>query len=197
MPPKIKTILASSSPRRLSLLNLIGINPEVKKPDITENIIKGEAPKRFTKRVAIEKGKFVQNNKNYIDLIISADTIVYCNNRIIGKPKNRDDAFRMIKLLSGRIHKVVTGVSLIYMDKNICKISETDVKFSNITKSEIDYYLDNEKFIDKAGAYAIQGKASLFVEEIKGCYFNVMGFPINLFYSMLKKINISFTKLSE
>lgn len=192
---KINTILASSSPRRLELLNLINIKPEVQIPKIKEDILSGEDPERFVSRIALEKGKYIKR-KNYSDyFIISADTIVLLDKKVIGKPSGRDDAFRMLEVLSGEIHKVITGISLLYKDKEIVKNSITEVKFSNITREEIDKYLDNETYMDKAGSYAIQGKASVFVEKINGCYFNVMGFPLNLFYSMLKILDISIDDL--
>ncbi|MCK5003462.1 MAG: septum formation protein Maf [Candidatus Aminicenantes bacterium] len=195
MKVKINTILASSSPRRLELLNLINIKPEVHNPQVKEEILSGEDPESFVSRIAVEKGKYIRKNNYSDNLIISADTIVLIENRMIGKPSGREDAFRMLEFLSGKIHKVITGVSLLYKDKEIIKNSVTEVKFSNITGIEINKYLDNESYMDKAGAYAIQGKASIFVEKISGCYFNVMGFPLNLFYSMIKILDISLEDL--
>ncbi len=195
MNEKINTILASSSPRRLELLNLINIKPEVQNPRVKEEILAGEDPESFVSRIAAEKGKYIRNASYSDDLIISADTIVLIENKMIGKPSGREDAFRMLELLSGKIHKVITGVSLLYKDKEIIRNSVTEVKFSNINGREINKYLDNESYMDKAGAYAIQGKASIFVEKINGCYFNVMGFPLNLFYSMIKILNISIEDL--
>lgn len=195
MKVNINTILASSSPRRLELLNLINIKPDVQIPKIKEELQSGEDPETFVSRIAVEKGKYIRST-NYSDkLIISADTIVLIGKKVIGKPSGRDDAFRMLELLSGKSHKVITGVSLLYKDKEIVSNSVTKVKFSNITVKEIDKYLDNESYMDKAGAYAIQGKASVFVEKINGCYFNVMGFPLNLFYSMIKTLDISINEL--
>ncbi len=195
MNKKINTILASSSPRRLELLNLINIKPKVQNPKVKEAILAGEDPESFVSRIAVEKGKYIRNANYSDDLIISADTIVLIENKMIGKPSGREDAFRMLELLSGKIHKVITGVSLLYKDKEIIRTSVTKVKFSNINGREINKYLDNESYMDKAGAYAIQGKASIFVERINGCYFNVMGFPLNLFYSMIKILNISIEDL--
>lgn len=192
---KINTVLASASPRRLELLNLINICPEVLIPEVMEEAAADEEPEKFVSRIAMEKGQFVRKRDHFDSLIISADTIVLSEGEIMGKPSEREDAFRMLRSLSGRVHKVITGVSLLYRDRSIIKSSITDVKFSNITNREINYYLDNEIYLDKAGAYAIQGKASIFVEEIKGCYFNVMGFPLNLFYSMIRGLDISIEDL--
>ncbi len=191
----IRTILASSSPRRLELLSLINICPEVKHPEIEEKVLKDELPEKFVSRMAIEKGEYIHSMDYFNDLIVSADTVVISGEKIIGKPEGRADAFRMLSLLSGKFHKVLTGVSLIYRDEIISRNSVTEVKFSEINKNEINYYLDNEVYMDKAGAYAIQGKASVFVEKIDGCYFNVMGFPLNLFYSMIKELGISIEDL--
>ena len=196
MSVKINTILASASPRRLELLNLINIIPEVLIPEVVEETMTGEVPRKFVSRIAMEKGKFVRKKDHFNSIIISADTIVLKEKKIMGKPSGREDAFKMLRFLSGEGHKVITGVSLFYKDKCIIKDSTTDVKFSNITDREINYYLDNEIYMDKAGAYAIQGKASIFVESIKGCYFNVMGFPLNLFYSMIRDLDISMEDLS-
>ncbi len=192
---KIKTILASSSPRRLELLKLIDIEPEVLSPMIPEDILSGEPPERFVSRMAVEKGNHVRRDDHYDSLIISADTIVLIDKKMIGKPSGREEAFEMLKILSGEKHNVITGVSLIYRDKEIIRNSVTEVNFSNISSIEINKYLDNESYMDKAGAYAIQGKASVFVKNINGCYFNVMGFPLNLFYSMLKILEISIEDL--
>jgi len=196
MEKKIDTILASASPRRLELLNLLNIYPEVMIPEIDEIPLEGEFPENFVSRIAYEKGRSIADRINSEILVISADTIVLINNMIIGKPSGREDAFKMLKLLSGKEHKVITGISLIYRGDKRIENSVTEVKFSELSDIEIDYYLDSERFLDKAGAYAIQGNASIFVERINGCYFNVMGFPLNLFYSLIKRLKISLNDLS-
>ena len=197
MAKKINTILASASPRRLELLNLLNIYPDVKIPELDEIPVEGELPGNFVSRIAYEKGRSIAEKNNSENLTISADTIVLLDNMIIGKPSGREDAFKMLKLLAGKEHKVITGISLIYRGDKRIKNSMTEVKFSQLSDKEIEYYLDTEIFLDKAGAYAIQGNASIFVERINGCYFNVMGFPLNLFYSLIREFNISLNDLSS
>ena len=159
--------------------------------------MEGESPVSFVSRIAYEKGRSIAEKNNSEILTISADTIVLLDNMIIGKPSGREDAFNMLKLLAGKEHKVITGISLIYRGDKRIKTSVTEVKFSQLSDKEIKYYLDTEIFLDKAGAYAIQGNASIFVERIKGCYFNVMGFPLNLFYSLIRDFNISLNDIAS
>jgi len=187
----MKFILASSSPRRKELLKLVGIYPQIIVPMVEENRLPQESIDTFLRRISIAKGKAVFSNSLFETPIISADTIVVCENQLIGKPQSREDARKFLKILAGKSHDVLTGIAILYRGHSHYEFSRTQVLFSPISDIEIEYYLDNEDFMDKAGAYAIQGKAAVFVKEISGCYFNVMGFPINLFYSMLKKIGIS------
>jgi septum formation protein len=183
----MKIVLASASPRRLELLQLIGLNPEIIAPDITEIKRPDESPAVFLERMAIAKGIEVYKKKFFSRLLISADTVVLLDGALIGKPTDRKDAFRMLNQLSGRRHEVLTGISLMYQGETSFEISRTGVYFKELADSEINFYLDHENFLDKAGAYAIQGRAAIFVERIDGCFFNVMGFPLNLFYRMIKK----------
>lgn len=184
-------ILASASPRRKELLKLLGIEPQIIVPTIDEIIKTRESIETFLRRVTISKGKAIYREEFYNTPIISADTIVLCENKLIGKPRTRADAFGFLKTLSNNVHDVLTGVSILYRGTSHYDFARTRVVFSEISDEEINYYLDNENYMDKAGAYAIQGKASVFVKKIDGCYFNVMGFPLNLFYTMLKKIGIN------
>ncbi|MEN8152684.1 MAG: Maf family protein [Acidobacteriota bacterium] len=192
---KTRTILASSSPRRLELLKLINIDPVVLEPDIDENIMNTESVHEFVKRVSIEKGNNIFNSSLNNDLIISADTVVVTDNKIIGKPEDRKDAENILEDLSGIEHTVITGIALKYDNKVLYDHSSTRVIFKQLTKNEIEAYLNTEDYMDKAGGYAIQGRASIFIQEIHGCFFNVMGFPLNLFYEMLKKIGVSLKEL--
>jgi septum formation protein len=184
-------ILASSSPRRKELLKLLGIEPRIIIPTVDEGIKPGEPVKTFLRRVAIAKGRAVYSEPFYHTPIISADTIVLCENQLIGKPQTRAEAFDFLKTLSNNVHDVLTGVSILYRGTPHYDSACTRVVFTGISDEELNYYLDNENYMDKAGAYAIQGKAAVFVKKIDGCYFNVMGFPLNLFYTMLKKIGIN------
>lgn len=183
-------ILASSSPRRKELLKMIGINPVIVVPDIDENTLPGEKVEDFLKRVTIAKGEAIYNSSYFHDPVISSDTIVLCENRVIGKPSSRDEAYEFMKLLSNNKHEVLTGVAIRYEGQVYYDYARTGVTFSEISEEELLYYLEHEEYMDKAGAYAIQGKASVYIQEINGCFFNVMGFPLNLFYGMLKKIGI-------
>jgi septum formation protein len=182
----MKIVLASASPRRRELLRLIGLNPEIIVPDIDEIIRPDEAPMVFLERVAIAKAIEVYKKKYFSHLLISADTVVLLGNSLIGKPADRDDAFRMLSRLSGRRHEVLTGISLMYQGETSFEISRTAVYFNELAEKEIHFYLDHEEYLDKAGAYAIQGRAAIFVEKIDGCFFNVMGFPLSLFFRMVK-----------
>lgn len=197
MGKKINSILASASPRRLELLNLLNIYPEVHIPETLEIPIPGELPCSFVSRVAYEKGLSIAEKQDPAILTISADTIVLSGDKIIGKPTGRDDAFEMLRVLSGKKHKVITGISLISNGNRRVGNSVTEVEFAEISSDEISQYLNTEIFLDKAGAYAIQGKASIFVKRINGCYFNVMGFPLNLFYTLLKELKITLTDLTN
>jgi len=181
----MKVVLASASPRRKELLQLIGLSPEVIAPDIEEAALPGEGIDAFLRRVAIAKGIAVYKKRFFHSLIVSADTVVLLDGALIGKPSGRDDAFSMLTRLSGRSHEVLTGLALMHEGATSFAISRTHVQFKELTDGEIVHYLDHENFSDKAGAYAIQGRAAVFVERIEGCYFNVMGFPLNLFYRLL------------
>lgn len=187
---KQEFILASSSPRRRELLTLLGIIPEIIKPDVDETFLPGESIGEFLRRVTIEKGKAVYREEFYHIPVISSDTIVVCDNHVIGKPVTREEAGEFLRLLSGNSHEVWTGVSILYRGEPVYDFARTRVIFDPIDEKELAFYLENEDYMDKAGAYAIQGMASVFVNRIEGCYFNVMGFPLNLFHQMLKRIGI-------
>ncbi len=187
----MKLILASSSPRRKELLGLLDIKPQILIPEVDESVNPGETTDDFLRRVTLSKGKAVYKAEHFEIPIVSSDTIVVCDNTVIGKPVNMGDAYNMLRNLSGKVHEVLTGVAIRYKGTPHYDYSRTRVEFNDISDEELDYYLANEHYKDKAGAYAIQGKASVFVKKIDGCYFNVMGFPLNLFYNMLKKLGIN------
>jgi len=188
----MELILASSSPRRKELLELIGIKPEILIPAVNEKLESNESFSEFLERITFAKGQSVFENKYFNSIIISADTIVILENRLIGKPVNRENAFVILKNLSNKMHEVWTGLSILNEGKTWFRLSRTKVYFDNITDSEIEYYLNSENYMDKAGAYAIQGRASVFVKKIEGCFFNVMGFPLHLFKKMLKMVKPDF-----
>ena len=182
-----KLILASKSPRRHEILEILKIPFKVEVPIIDETPFLNEDPYKYVIRISNEKATSVYNSNP----VIAADTIVYYK-RIYGKPKDKQQAYRMIKDLSGKTHKVITGVTII--DENNNKDSFyviTKVAFDKIKETEILNYINLKEPYDKAGGYAIQGEAAKFIKEIKGCYYNVMGFPINEIYKRLKRMNIS------
>ncbi len=189
----MKVLLASQSPRRLELLRQIGIEPQVEVPDTDETRREGEEIDEFLRRVSISKILAVYEKKHYQTLLVGADTVVIVGGEMIGKPRDRADAAAMLGQLSGRQHEVWTGVALMYKGETRFETAVTRVFFKTLQDGEIEHYLDCADYLDKAGAYAIQGRAALFVERIEGCFFNVMGFPINLFYRMAGDFGIDLT----
>ena len=179
-------ILASRSPRRAFLLEQVGLQFEQIPSHIEENL-NGMQPDDFVLYYSKKKAEEIQ--KSHTDsLIIGADTIVVLNNKIIGKPHNNEDAFQILKKLSGKCHEVLTGVSILFHDSQLSDIAKTKVYFKPISDKDIKEYISTGEPMDKAGAYGIQGYGSQFIYKIEGCYFNVMGFPIPLFYEMCIKL---------
>ena len=183
-----KIYLASSSPRRKKLLEQIGLKFEVVKVNTPEKIKKNETPIKIVKRISLEKLDAAKKKINS-GIIITADTIVVLNSKILGKPNNKKDAFRILNLLSGNTHFVYTGFS-IFNSQNLRTISEyekTSVKFRKLSKSEIQEYIESGSPMDKAGAYGIQDDfGAVFVQKINGCYYNVVGLPLSKFYNSFK-----------
>lgn len=194
-----KLILASGSPRRAEILRSVGWNYEKHVADIDETEYENENPSDYVQRLAREKAEAVA--AKYDDAtVLGADTTVVIDNLIIGKPRDLDDARRMLKLLSGRTHEVLTGVALIKKEtktpengaesfiKKVVSYERTEVKFAKMSDSEIDFLAENGEPLDKAGAYAVQAQAALFIEGIEGDYWNVVGLPVNLVYRLLKEL---------
>ena len=184
---KIKFILASSSPQRKKLLETIGIIPDDIVPaNIDETPKKNEKPKDFALRMSKEKGLSVAKN-NLNSFILSGDTIVAAGRRIIGKPSSKNEAEKILKLLSGKRHRVLSAFTLIKPGgSEITKVVVSRVKFSRLSNKEINEYLDTNEWQGKAGGYAIQGRASAFVPWISGSYTGVMGFPMNEIKNVLE-----------
>jgi septum formation protein len=191
----MKVILASSSPRRLALLQMLGIQPVVSPPEIEEGNIRQEPIPLYLERITREKGNHVKASIHDETLIISSDTVVHVAGRILGKPSDRNEAVAFLQSLSGRWHEVISGIYLRFANQRRFSLEETRVFFSPLTEADIHFYLDHENYSDKAGAYGIQSMASLFVERIEGCYFNVVGLPINLFYRMIKEMGLTIQSL--
>lgn len=179
-------ILASRSPRRAFLLKQVGLHFRQIPSHIDEHI-NGMNPEEYVKYYAQKKAVEIQKN-NPNSCIIGADTIVVLHNEIIGKPKDEYDAFHILKNLSNTCHEVFTGVSILQNDTHISDIEKTKVYFKQISDKDIREYVSTGEPMDKAGAYGIQGFGSQFIDKIEGCYFNVMGFPIPLFYKMCNKV---------
>ena len=182
-------LLASKSPRRKQLMEDAGfefkiINSKEINEDIPDNISNKEA----AVYLAQLKANAYKDHLNKNSILIAADTIVCLNHKILGKPKDEKHAFQMIRSLSGKKHKVITGVTILSSNKSISFSSSTDVYFKEISDSEINYYIKNFKPFDKAGAYGIQEWIGLTcIEKIEGSYFNVMGLPIQKVYEALKE----------
>lgn len=180
-----RLILASSSERRKELLTLMGLDYEVFSPDVDEDDegLPGEVVLLHARKKA-QAAALVYPD----DIVLAADTIVYAMKEILGKPKDLADAARMLRLLSDKVHQVYTAVCLASGGKLLEETAVTDVLFSRMTQGDIDYYCASGEPLGKAGAYAIQGLGSMFVEEISGSYTNVVGLPTALVRRMLQNI---------
>lgn len=184
-------VLASSSERRQELLHRIVDEFDIIVSDFDEHkiLFKGNVDEYV---IALAKGKALSVKESLKEeaIIIAGDTVVVLDDKILGKPNNEEDAYSMLKQLSGRTHRVYSGVVVINMYNN--KIEQqslyTEVKFSNLTEEEIKSYIETGEPLDKAGAYGIQGYGGVFIEGINGCYYNVVGLPLNLLNKMLRKV---------
>lgn len=180
-------VLASASPRRAELLRAAGIEFSVRVADLDETPQPGEAPPDYVLRLSYEKALAVAQPG---ELVLGADTTVVVGNEIAGKPVDEADARRMLQLLSGDWHEVLTGVSLV-RDAQVCaELAVTRVKFAPLSKAEIDWYIATHEPFDKAGGYGIQGFASRFVEQIEGNYANVVGLPVQTVYRLLRQFGL-------
>lgn len=183
-------ILASASPRRVELLQQIQVEFEQQVADIDETHQSGETPEAFVCRLALEKAEAVRNKNNISNAVLGSDTIVVLGEQILGKPVDRLNAVNILKLLSGKTHKVMTAIALITEKESRIKLSVSDVTFMELDQSLIDAYLDMGESMDKAGAYAIQGIAAQFITEIKGSYSGIMGLPLYETRSLLQDAGI-------
>jgi septum formation protein len=177
-------ILASSSPRRRQLLSYIISDFEVIPSGIEEEA--SGTPRQIVIKLAKDKAQDVERSRPDA-LVIGADTIVVLGGKVLGKPKDKSDAAVMLSMLSGKSHKVYTGVAVIYQGKVISRCCVTEVTFDDMTREEISDYIETGEPMDKAGAYGIQGYGSKFITKVSGDYFNVMGLPVNTLYKMLKR----------
>jgi len=185
-------VLASRSPRRMELLKKIGIEDFKVIADPSEEIITpGLSPEEQVTALSLQKAKNVAKTCSEDDVIIAADTLVYLNDEPLGKPGSETEAKSMLKKLSGHKHSVYTGVAIIKDDKQIQFFEKTDVYFRKITDIEIDSYVETGEPMDKAGSYAAQGRAAMFIERIDGDFFNVVGLPICRLSTVLKDLGIT------
>lgn len=187
---KYKIILCSNSPRRRELLSGLGVNFEVRVIDgIDESYNNNNSCEEIAEEISVKKADAYLKTIGDNELIITADTIVYNNGEVLGKPHTREEAIDMLSAISGKTHKVVTGVCIASKNKKKIFSVSTNVKFASLEIEEILFYIDNYSPYDKAGAYGIQEWIGYIgVEGIEGSYFNVMGLPIQRLYSELKKI---------
>lgn len=176
-----KLLLASKSPRRIEMLRKYTTDLMIEAPSVDEIVNGRFKPEELVMAIALKKAVSIIQNGHYEDtIILGADTVVYCD-RIIGKPRDRDEAYTILKDLSGKTHKVFTGFALMHSNNNksVIDFEETDVTFEDLTDKMIINYLNTNEYSDKAGAYGIQGYGELLVNSINGSYPNVMGLPIN------------------
>ena len=182
-------VLASASPRRQELLRSAGITFEVQPAHIPEDPLPGEAAKACAERLAREKALAVAGQRPH-DIVLGADTVVVVDGQLLGKPSDTADAERMLRMLSGREHQVITGVCLVFSGQPSVASETTLVTVSEITDGEIADYVASGEPMDKAGAYAIQGIASRWIPRIEGDYSNVVGLPVALVWRMLQESGI-------
>jgi len=185
----MRLILASASPRRRELLRSAGFDFDVQPSHIVEEMQRGEQPEQFARRAAREKATQAAASCPAGSFVLGADTVVVIDGETLGKPSGRQDATRMLRLLSGRTHQVHTGICLVRAPGEIEALEHetTSVTFRELDEKEVRSYVESGEPLDKAGAYAIQGLASKFVTRISGCYSNVVGLPVALVYEVLKK----------
>ena len=191
-----KVILASASPRRKEILENLGISFTCVCPDV-EEVTDQKTADGVVRDISRQKGIAVANvlksqGQDVSDtLIIAADTAVVLDMEILGKPKNKESACKMLRALSGRTHFVTTGVTLIYGEQILTENELTKICFATLTDEQIKGYVATGECMDKAGAYAIQGKAAPFITRIEGDYFNVVGFPVHRFSQMVSKLGLT------
>lgn len=181
----MKIVLASKSPRRSEILKNAGMDFTVRVADADETIPEGTSPENAVVYLAARKAMAVERAED--ETVLGADTVVVLDGEILGKPKNKEDAFNMIKKLSGRVHSVFTGVCAIGNGVSITFAEETKVEFYKLTDEEINTYVNTDEPYDKAGSYGIQGLASKFIRGIQGDYFNVVGLPMSAIYQKILK----------
>lgn len=190
----MQLILASGSPRRKELLEILGLPFKVAVSQAEEEIHRDMTPEQLAMELALLKAQDVARQYQS-GLVIGADTIVVLDNQILGKPATKAEARQMLSLFSGGSHQVITGLAVVDAGTGTKQVSHetTKVWFRSLEAKEIDWYVETGEPMDKAGAYGIQGKGSILVDKIEGCYFNVVGLPLTRLYLMLKEMGVSLT----
>jgi septum formation protein len=183
-------VLASASPRRARILRELGVAFRVEPADIDESLQPGEDGADAALRLARAKAARVAASTK--DPVLAADTVVLCDGAILNKPESADDARRMLRLLSGRAHEVVTGVALHAQGRAVSGIERTEVRFAPLTDDEVRWYVDTGEPMDKAGAYHVDGRAALFIESVQGSPSNVAGLPVRLLLRLGREAGIPF-----
>jgi septum formation protein len=185
---EFKIILASRSPRRRQLLRELGHKFDVAVEEYDESYPEGLTGEEIARYVAYKKAALFRNKLSVNEIVIAADTIVWCNNKVLGKPVDREDAIAILMEISGNTHEVVTGVSILSTTREITFSDSTKVTFETFSEEEIRYYIDNFKPYDKAGAYGIQEWIGIIAcSHIDGSYFNVVGLPVQRLYKELQR----------
>lgn len=190
----MKIILASKSPRRKEILEGLGFDFEIFTADTDESSDE-TIPERLVELLARRKGEAAAKFFDKNVLIISADTVVSCEGRILGKPHSVSEAEEMLRLLSGRKHTVSSGLSLCFNGKTVTAHENTDVYFADMPENFVKKYSASKEPSDKAGAYAVQGMTSMWIERLDGCYFNVVGLPVRLLCRLMTELGIDPTEI--
>ncbi|MGV6859370.1 MAG: Maf family protein [bacterium] len=172
-------ILASASPRRLELLQQVGVHPQVRPADIDETVFEGEHAGNYVRRMALKKARVVSALLGDESVtVLGSDTSVVVDDEVLGKPENEAHAAHMLGMLSGRSHQVLSGVALVSAQREEVLLSSTEVRFRTVSEAEMAAYWRSQEPLGKAGGYAIQGLGAMFIEEIRGSYSGVMGLPL-------------------
>jgi septum formation protein len=183
----MRLILASASPRRAELLRAAGFDFDVMPVEVDEQFEPGERPEDAVTRLAVEKARLVAAHHPEA-VVLGADTTVVIDRQALAKPADPPDAARMLRLLSGRTHEVLTGICLCHAGRTLIHVEPSRVRMARLTEEEIGWYISTGEPMDKAGGYAVQGLASRFIEGIEGSYSNVVGLPMNSVYGLMKEL---------
>ncbi len=190
----MKIILASSSPRRRELLNNMGVEFECIIPTKDEDMSQKMSIEKLSEKLSLQKAQEVFDNTTGDRIVIGSDCMVYYKNKKIGKAQSRDEAYKTLSMLSGKSHKVVTGLCVMVQNKDKTRLYLTHdtskVKFNKLSKSAINAYLDTNEYVGKAGSYAIQGKFAMHIQKINGNYSTIVGLPTHKLYEILKIENV-------